>query len=134
MDWKNMISITNGNALPFPSKCLVCGNAQRDCVNFPVTQQWNGALLICVECFRSVGINHPELGLVDKSSWLEVVEAKRELSERLVRFDGAIGIFRSRFAETVDDFNHLLDDDSTVKPGFNGLDSMAFVTHDTGKR
>jgi len=94
--------------LPLPGTCATCGSNQRGCVDFGITVEYFGALLICESCIVDI-TNVDELGLMTKKEAAsiieqndllvlrdrEMVQAREELRNALVAaansLDGRVG-------------------------------------------
>lgn len=53
--------------LPMPGTCCICGSNQRGCIDFGITVEYFGAVLICVECIQDI-TNVEELALVSEAA------------------------------------------------------------------
>lgn len=115
-----MIELLPPNTAPHPGVCLTCGSSGKDLILFDVTQPWNGALLLCVECFKGVAIMFQDrLGIVDVKH-LEILQVERDLlSGRLDNFGAAVFQLKGDLSDALDGFYRYLDSES------GGSDSTA---------
>jgi hypothetical protein len=59
--------------LPMPGTCATCGSNQRGCVDFGITVEYFGALLICESCIIDI-TNVEQLGLMTRKEAAAIVE------------------------------------------------------------
>lgn len=72
--------------LPNPGTCRTCGSNQRDCVDFGITIDFEGAILICVSCIQQLKYIE-ELDLIDRKTVDNVIEANRKLMVQQAALD-----------------------------------------------
>ena len=74
------LSLIPGHHLPAPGTCVSCGSAGLDMVDTGKNEDYYGALLICVACFRSGALGITELGLFDRELHTNIVT---DLTEKI---------------------------------------------------
>lgn len=68
-----MFELLQGGALPYPSRCVSCGDNGRDCLDFRVNADFGvdigfGAVLLCTECITAAVMEHgTALGMARRS-------------------------------------------------------------------
>jgi len=74
----DFISIIPAGILPYPGVCRFCGSNLRDCVDFGINTEYDGATLICVDCFKVEIIKVEALGLMtpDQTEQLRIDNAE----------------------------------------------------------
>lgn len=72
--------------VPNPSVCLLCGTYNRTkIICFPVTQPWNGALLICDICLTACVLeNAALLGVVPVGEYNKVYETLEDMQKKAI--------------------------------------------------
>lgn len=101
--------------LPNPGICRICGSNQRACVDFGLTFDFEGAVLICVSCFQQVKYID-ELGFIDRKTVESVIEANRQLMLKQTAldllkkelYDGVVAVLDSYVAAVDDSIRDLL--------------------------
>jgi hypothetical protein len=66
-------SVIERQFLPFPGTCAICGSNQRDCVDFGINKDYEGAFLMCLECAREMS-NVDELDLIRREEVVHLME------------------------------------------------------------
>jgi len=87
--------VVPANQLPQPGKCLGCGNDQKPCLDFGLTVDFVGAVLLCEVCFNDA-----------KTAWPETnVDMQKQIALAKVKFyETQIGRFRANLTTGVDSF------------------------------
>ena len=79
----DLIKVIPYNLLPNPGTCRYCGSNQRDCVDFGVTMEYEGALLICTQCFLGEVTKVDELQLVSRKEVAEMYDSREKMQFQL---------------------------------------------------
>jgi hypothetical protein len=95
--------------LPNPGTCCVCGSNQRGCVDFGITVEYFGAVLICEECILDIS-NVEQLGLITRSEVAQMMEQNELLLAREERVQRERYQLRDAVVAVVDSFNRAVDD------------------------
>jgi hypothetical protein len=93
--------------LPNPGTCSICGSNQRDCLDWGITVEYFGAILICVECVRDL-VNVPELGLMHESEVSAMMEDNLRLTARDREMESVRRDLRAALAAVADGFDHRI--------------------------
>lgn len=78
------ISMVPGRILPSPSKCVCCGDGDRDCIDFGLTLQFYGAVLLCVTCVaQAIRTWGPQLDAASLADYNELLSENITLKNKL---------------------------------------------------
>jgi len=101
--------------LPNPGICRICGSNERACVDFGLTFDYEGAVLICVSCIQQLKYID-ELGFIDRSTVNGVIQSNRDLMLKMTAIDilkkelrdGVVAVLDSYDLALVDNVGDLL--------------------------
>ena len=93
--------------LPNPGTCSVCGSNQRDCLDWGITVEYFGAVLICVECCHDL-TTVPELNFVSGQAVGEMLAENLRLTAREKEMESAIRELRASLVAVADGFHHRI--------------------------
>jgi len=101
--------------LPKPGICRICGSNERACVDFGLTFDYEGAVLICVSCIQQLKYID-ELGFIDRSTVNGVIQSNRDLMLKMTAIDilkkelrdGVVAVLDSYDLALVDNVGDLL--------------------------
>jgi hypothetical protein len=91
--------------LPNPGTCSICGSNQRDCLDWGITVEYFGAVLVCVECCRDL-TTVPELNFVSGQAVGEMLAENLRLTAREKEMESAIRELHASLAAVADGFSH----------------------------
>lgn len=83
----DFISVIPAGLLPFPGTCRYCGSNQRDCVDFGINTEYDGATLICTLCFMAEIVKVEQLQLVPFERIQQLSEANADLMLQMAATD-----------------------------------------------
>jgi hypothetical protein len=104
---------------PFPSKCICCGAVDRDVVDFGVTYDFEGAVLLCVSCMAEGAL---KIGFVSGVTYHEALNLADRVTKNLDRAVALIKEFQGDLNDTVSDLVVRVDDALTSSPSNDGVD------------
>jgi len=101
--------------LPNPGICRICGSNERACVDFGLTFDYEGAVLICVSCIQQLKYID-ELGFIDRSTVNGVIQSNRDLMLKMTAIDilkkelrdGVVAVLDSYDLALIDNVGDLL--------------------------
>lgn len=105
---------------PFPSKCICCGAVDRDVVDFGVTYDFEGAVLLCVSCMAEGAL---KIGFVSGVTYHEALNLADKVTKNLDRAVALIKEFQGDLNDTVSDLVVRIDDTLTSSPSNDGVDT-----------
>jgi len=112
----DFISVIPAGLLPYPGVCRFCGSNKRDCVDFGINTEYDGATLICVDCFKGEIVKVESLGLMttDQAEQLRIDNAElilkitaTEMLKKEMR-DGVVAVLDSYESDIADTARDLV--------------------------
>lgn len=93
--------------LPYPGSCVLCASDLRGCIDFGVTLDHHGALLICTQCILEI-TNVDELGLVKRKDVEETLIENKVLNDRDEVLNTELGVMRNGVVAILNHFSDVL--------------------------
>lgn len=94
---------------PIPGTCSVCGFDLRGMIDFGITVEYFGAVLVCVECIKELA-NCEEAGLMLVSDADSLRKENTFLAIRDMHINTARESLKDGLVAVVDSFNRTVDD------------------------
>jgi hypothetical protein len=115
-----------GYQLPPPGKCASCGDTDRDCVDFGITIDYYGAVLICTLCLRSAAAEWPNvISLIDTGMYQELSQEYDKLYAENQAIPNMIEEVRNELFDIINSLSNRLKryseqlSDKSANPGYD---------------